>query len=268
MNKFFSLLVGGFIGVGVLLPMGYLDTTIKNTQKYLWTLKNLESVTEQSLDSLRIDYIMRDATYDIVKDYNVIEDYNTLSDKQKYEINNFILPALCYEADGEPFEGVVGVAYTIVNRKNSDKFGRGLNNSFSDIITQKTKGKYEYSFYLDVINGRKPRTIPITENYYALLKIAIYMVRGKLDKLSSVPIPYVSYHRGKAITLFKHRTLGLRQIATVKESFFYATHEAFVKNDWFSQYSVGNKRNQANPVKRGNHSFLVAKKNSPLAGLL
>lgn len=267
-NKLAFLTMAFFAITGFAVPMGYLDTPIKQTQKYLWTLKNIENVTEQSLDSLRIDYIMKDATYEVVKEYNVIEDFDSLTDNQKYEINNFLLPALFYEADGEPDEGKVGVAYTIYNRKNSDKFGIGLNNKFSDIITERKKGVYAYSFYRGVVNGIKPRAIPINKNYYAMLKIAIYTVKGKLDKLSSVPELYVSTHKGQTVRFFKHKTLDMRLIAKVKDSFFYATHKAVVQNDWFRDYSIGIKRNQCEKIRIGNHTFLVAKPNSQMAGLL
>lgn len=275
MNKLAILSIAFFTITGFAVPMGYLDTPIKQTQKYLWTLKNIENVTEQSLDSLRIDYIMKDATYDVVKEYNVIEDFDSLTDNQKYEINNFILPALFYEADGEPMEGIVGVAHTINNRKNSDKFAKRNKKgliiampTFTSVITRMQNGKYEYNFYQDIVNGRNPRTIPIAKNYYAMLKIAIYMVKGKLDKLSSVPELYVSTHRGQTVRLFKHKTLDMRLIAKVKDSFFYATHKAVVQNDWFRDYSVGIKRNQCEKIRIGNHTFLVAKPNSQLAGLI
>ena len=137
----------GIVGVSIAFGLGYFDPYLNEASMIIRAYRNMNNVQEASLSSLNVENSMQHfiaEPYD--KYYDVDKHYNTLTKQQQSDVN-IIMSALYYEANGEDIEGIVAVAYSILNRKNSDKFP----NTYYGVITHKmyVKGKIvcQYSYY-------------------------------------------------------------------------------------------------------------------------
>jgi hypothetical protein len=259
-------LLFGIIGSGISFGLGYFDQYINEASLFIKANKLRNSLAEQAISSYRLEESMQHFVAEpFNKYYDVDKHYKELTRQQQSDVN-IIMSALHHEAIGEDIEGIVAVAYSIYNRKNSDNFP----DTFYGVITQKmnVKGKIhcQYSFHCD----SKSDSVPFTSKYNALKKIAIYTVLGKLDSLADVPMAETKVINGKtyinnyALPINRHRTIKARN------SLNYATLNVIrsKKDKYFYDLVYGKYKNQTIVNVIGNHAFITAKPNTQLASLL
>lgn len=253
------------LGMAGTFSVGKFDTYINEASLFIKANKLRNSLAEQTISSYKLENAMQHFVaepYD--KYYDVDKHYKELTKQQQAEVN-IIMSALFYEANGEDVEGIVAVAYTILNRKNSDKFP----NTFNGVITHKgkVKGKIvcQYSYYCEGKRG-----VPFTPKYKAIKKIAIYTVLSKLDSLGDVPMSETKVINGK--TYINNYTIPINRHRTIKarNSLNYATVDVIEKkkSDYFNDLVYGKYKNQTIVNVIGNHAFITAKPNTQLASLL
>lgn len=198
--------------------------------------------------------------------YDVNKHYKSLSKIQQKDVD-VLMSALYYEAGGEEIEGIIAVAYTILNRKNSDNFP----NTIIGVVTQKMKmddGRVvcQYSFFCD----GKSDAVPFNENYKAIKKIAIYTVLGKLNNLTNVPMYEKEVINGKTYLNNYAMPINRYKSLKAKNSLNYATVDVIrsKKDKYFYDLVYGKYKNQTIVNVIGNHAFITAKPNTQLASLL
>lgn len=86
---------------------------------------------------------------------------DSISENELY----YLAECVQIEAGGESFEGKVAVASVLINRVNSASFP----NSYSEVVSQKQNGTYQFSSYSSSVWGKKE----IAEETYEAIRTAL-----------------------------------------------------------------------------------------------
>jgi len=271
----------GVVGLSGAFALGKFKPYIDDFKLFIDANELRYELAEKAISSYILEQSMLEYVPEPLNEYyDVNKHYKSLSKAQQKDVD-VLMSALHYEAVGEEIEGIIAVAYTILNRKNSDKFGiyKKVNKvnvfvrrrTFAEIAAHKmttSKGKVvcQYSYFCD---GNSD-VVPFTPKYKAIKKIAIYTVLGKLDNLTNVPMYETEVINGK--TYLNNYAMPINRYKTLKakNSLNYATVDVIrsKKDKYFYDLVYGKYKNQTIVNVIGNHAFITAKPSTKLASLL
>lgn len=285
MNKKIKLLVLGFAGLGGAIGIGKLNPYFESFSNFYEANNMRNDLAKRAISALHLEQSMESFVAEPYNDYYDVEKhFNELTNEQQKDVLN-LMRGLHGEAKGESIEGIVGVAYSVLNRKNSRNFGIWEHNkgdkvptfiryrTISEILHQKTGSVCQYSYYCDGISD----DVPFNEKYKAIKKISIYTVLGKLDSLSNVPMVNITTEKknNKVVQKIDTYIIPINRFETMKarKSMLYLSNERLAEikykpDEFFYNLVYGRKKSQCMTAEIGNHTFITAKENSQLASLL